>query len=165
MSWVIHIWLHNFDCVVICWLYDLFTRLFNNVLYSWTYEAEFIQNILKSGEKKLAKQFNLTFRYMDDVLSLNDSNFSTALISYISVNWKLKTPQNPGTILHILTYNSNLTIRLIYTLGFMTNEMTTILLSFILHIRPARYHQLLLFMEFTFHSLFAILGLVHITSY
>jgi hypothetical protein len=45
-------------------------------LFLYSYEAEFIQNLLKSGEKKLAKQFNLTFRYIDDVLSLNNSKFS-----------------------------------------------------------------------------------------
>ena len=42
----------------------------------YSYQAEFIQNLLKSGEKKLAKQFNLTFRYIDDVLSLNNSKIS-----------------------------------------------------------------------------------------
>ena len=63
-------------------------------------------------------------------------------------------------IFYIWTCISKLTIRLIYTLGCMTNE---ILLSLIFHIWPAIYHQLLL-MEFIFHSSFAILGIVHIIS-
>ena len=37
-------------------------------LFLYSYEAEFIQNLLKSGNKKMATQFNLTFRYIDDVL-------------------------------------------------------------------------------------------------
>ena len=45
-------------------------------LFLYSYEAEFIQNTSKSGNKKLAKHFNLTFRYIDDVLSLNNSKFS-----------------------------------------------------------------------------------------
>jgi hypothetical protein len=34
----------------------------------FSYEAEFIQVLLKKNEKKLARSFNFTFRYIDDVL-------------------------------------------------------------------------------------------------
>ena len=34
---------------------------------------------MKSGNKRFAKQFNLTFRYIDDVLSLNNSKFSDSI--------------------------------------------------------------------------------------
>jgi hypothetical protein len=34
-----------------------------------------LQGPLKKNEKKLARFFNLTFRYIDDVLSLNNSRF------------------------------------------------------------------------------------------
>jgi hypothetical protein len=37
------------------------------VLYS--YETNFIQELLKKNEKKLARTFNFYFRYIDDVLS------------------------------------------------------------------------------------------------
>ena len=40
--------------------------LADSSLYS--YKAEFIQNVLKSGNKKIVKEFNLTFRYTADVL-------------------------------------------------------------------------------------------------
>ena len=40
------------------------------VLYS--YEVDFTQRILKKNEKKLTRSFNFTFRYIDDVLSLNN---------------------------------------------------------------------------------------------
>jgi hypothetical protein len=36
---------------------------------------DFIQGLLKKTEKKLARSFNFTFRYIDDVLSLINSNF------------------------------------------------------------------------------------------
>ena len=87
-------------------------------------------------------------------------NFVTALILYIPSNWKLKIPHNSGTVLHTWTYNSNLTISLIYTLDCVINEMTSILLSLIFHIWPAIYQQLLL-MSFIFNSSFDILMLVH----
>jgi len=39
------------------------------------YEADFIQGLLQKNEKKLARSFNFTFRYIDYVLSLNNSRF------------------------------------------------------------------------------------------
>ena len=50
-------------------------------LYLYSYEAEFIQKLLKRGQKKLARSFNSTFRYIDDVLSLNNPNFGDHLHS------------------------------------------------------------------------------------
>ena len=40
-------------------------------LFLYSYKAEFIQSLLKAGKKHLAQQFNFTYRYVDDVLSLN----------------------------------------------------------------------------------------------
>ena len=39
----------------------------------YSYEADFIQGLLKKNEKKLAQSFNFSFHYIDDVLSLNNS--------------------------------------------------------------------------------------------
>ena len=36
-------------------------------LFLYSYEADFVQGILKKNEKKLAPSFNFTFRYIDDV--------------------------------------------------------------------------------------------------
>jgi hypothetical protein len=44
-------------------------------LFLYSYEADFIQGLLKKNEKKLARSFNFTFCYIDDVLSLNNSRF------------------------------------------------------------------------------------------
>ena len=44
-------------------------------LFLYSYEADFIHGLLKKNEKKLARTFNFTFRYIDDVLSLNNSRF------------------------------------------------------------------------------------------
>jgi hypothetical protein len=44
-------------------------------LFLYSYEANFIQGLLKKNEKKLARSFNFMFRYTDDVLSLNNSRF------------------------------------------------------------------------------------------
>ena len=39
-------------------------------LFLYSYEADFIQGLLMKNEKKLARSFNFTFHYLDDVLSL-----------------------------------------------------------------------------------------------
>jgi len=44
-------------------------------LFFYSYEADFIQRLLMKTEKKRARSFNFTFRYIDDVLSLNNSRF------------------------------------------------------------------------------------------
>ena len=49
-------------------------------LFLYSYEAEFVQKLLRDNNKKqkqkiLAVSFNHTFRYIDDVLSINNHNF------------------------------------------------------------------------------------------
>ena len=39
-------------------------------LFLCSYEAEFVQSLPKAGKKHLAQQFNFSYRYIDDVLSL-----------------------------------------------------------------------------------------------
>ena len=44
-------------------------------LFLYSYETDFIQEFLKKNEKKLARSFNVMFRYRDNVLSLKISKF------------------------------------------------------------------------------------------
>jgi len=44
-------------------------------LILYLYEADFIQGLLRKNKKTLARSFNFTFPYIDDVLSLNISTF------------------------------------------------------------------------------------------
>ena len=48
-------------------------------LFLYSYEADFIQELLKKNEKNLTQSFNFTFRYIDDVLSLNNSRFGDSV--------------------------------------------------------------------------------------
>ena len=41
-------------------------------IFLYSYEADFIQSLLSTGKKKLASRFNLTYRFIDDVLSINN---------------------------------------------------------------------------------------------
>ena len=48
-------------------------------IFLYSYEAEFIQSLLSTGRKPLAYQFNFTYRYIDDVLSINNPDFENYL--------------------------------------------------------------------------------------
>jgi len=48
-------------------------------LFLHSYEADFIADLIKKNEKHLARSFNLSFRYIDDVLSLNNPRFGDYL--------------------------------------------------------------------------------------
>ena len=48
-------------------------------IFLYSYKAEFIQSLLSTGKKKLASQFNFTYRYIDDVLSINNPDFENYL--------------------------------------------------------------------------------------
>ena len=50
-------------------------------IFLYSYEAEFIQSLslLSAGKKRLASQFNFTYRYIDDVLSIYNPDFENYL--------------------------------------------------------------------------------------
>ena len=48
-------------------------------IFLYSYEAEFIQSLLSNRNKQLASRFNFTYRYIDDVLSINNSEFQNYL--------------------------------------------------------------------------------------
>ena len=55
-----------------------------------TYEAEFIQSLLSTGRKQLASRFNFTYRYIDDVLSINNPEFENYLGQMYPVELEIK---------------------------------------------------------------------------
>jgi hypothetical protein len=52
-------------------------------LFLHAYEADFLQWLLKNKERKLTQTFNSSFRFIDDVLSLNSSRFG----DYLKCQW------------------------------------------------------------------------------
>ena len=48
-------------------------------IFLYSYKAEFIQSLLSTGWKRLASQFNFTYSYIDDVLSINNPDFENYL--------------------------------------------------------------------------------------
>jgi hypothetical protein len=66
-------------------------------LFLYSYEADFIQGLLKKNEKKLARSFNFTFRYIDDVLSLNNSRFGDFVDRIYHIELEIKDTTNTDT--------------------------------------------------------------------
>ena len=48
-------------------------------LFLYSHVAEFIQTLIKSGKRQLAKSFSFTYRYIDDVLSFNNPKFGNCI--------------------------------------------------------------------------------------
>ena len=44
-------------------------------VFLYSYEAEYIQTLIKSGKRHLTKSLCFTYRYIDDVLSINNPKF------------------------------------------------------------------------------------------
>ena len=45
-------------------------------LFLYPYDTEFLQDLIKKKKIKEARSFNFTYRYIDDVLSINNPHFS-----------------------------------------------------------------------------------------
>ena len=45
-------------------------------LFLYSYENEFLDNMIKSGHRRLARSFNLCYRYIDDLIVFNNKKFS-----------------------------------------------------------------------------------------
>jgi hypothetical protein len=69
-------------------------------LFLYSYEADFIQQLLHEKNKPLVVAFNSTFRYIDDVLSMNNDRFHLYVDSMYSSILEMKTLQNHLSLLH-----------------------------------------------------------------
>ena len=67
------------------------------VIFLYSYEAEFIQSLLSTGKKKSASQFNFTYRYIDDVLSINNTDFENYLGQMYPVELEIKDTTESNT--------------------------------------------------------------------
>ena len=48
-------------------------------LFLYSYENEFLDNMIRSGHRRLARLFNLCYRYIDDLIVFNNKKFSDYL--------------------------------------------------------------------------------------
>ena len=93
-------------------------------IFLYSYEAEFIQSLLSAGKKRLASQFNFTYRYIDDVCPLITQTLRIISVRCIPLSLRSKTRrratlllltwicscQSVGTVNFALPFTTNVTI-------------------------------------------------------
>ena len=95
-------------------------------IFLYSYEAEFIQSLLSTGRKQLASRFNFTYRYIDDVLSINNQSLRITWARCIPLNSRSKTRQRATLLLHTWIYFCRSGGTVNFTLPFMTNVTISI---------------------------------------
>ena len=50
-------------------------------LFLYSYENEFLDNMIRSGQRTLARSINLCYRYIDDLIVFNNKKFLDILIT------------------------------------------------------------------------------------
>ena len=99
-------------------------------LFLYSYESEFLQKLVKDKKIHEARAFNFTYRYIDDVLSINNSRFAEFLPLIYPPELEVKeTTDTASPPYHFWTYTSNLTTVVKSVLKFMINGTTSILKS------------------------------------
>ena len=66
-------------------------------IFLYSYEANFIQSLLSTGKKHLASRFNLTYRYIDDVFSINNPEFEHYLGQMYPAELEIKDTTETNT--------------------------------------------------------------------
>ena len=66
-------------------------------IFLYSYEAKFIHSLLSTGKKKLASQFKFTYRYIDDVLSINNPDFENYLGQMYPAELEIKDTTESNT--------------------------------------------------------------------
>ena len=94
-------------------------------LFLYSYEAEFVQSLLQAGKKHLAQQFNFTYRYIDDVLSLKNTKFAEYLEFIYPRELEIKETTETSAPPHTWIVIPTSTMESLL-LGFTTNGMTSI---------------------------------------
>ena len=127
-------------------------------IFLYSYEADFIQSLLSTGKKKLASQFNFTYRYIDDVLSINNPDFENYLGQMYPAELEIKntTESNTSTSTWIYSCRSEGTVSC--ALPFTTNVTISTSISQTFRSLAATFH-LRQPMALLSHSLYGMPGL------
>jgi hypothetical protein len=75
----------------------------------YSYESEFLQKLVKDKKIHEARAFNFTYRYIDDVLSINNSRFAEFLPLIYPPELEVKETTDTGSSASFWTYTLNLT--------------------------------------------------------
>ena len=63
-------------------------------LFLYSYENEFLDKLIKEGKRRLARRFNLSYRYIDDFIFFNNKRFKEFILIFTPKNSQFLEPQN-----------------------------------------------------------------------
>ena len=63
-------------------------------LFLYSYENEVSDKLIKKGKRKLARKFNLSYHYTDDLFSFNNKRFKEFIPIFTPKNSQFLKPQN-----------------------------------------------------------------------
>ena len=75
-------------------------------LFLYSYENEFLDKLIKEGKRKLARRFNLSYRYIDDLISLIIKDLRSSFPIFTPKNSQFLKPRNLLQLLLISIYFS-----------------------------------------------------------
>ena len=120
-------------------------------LFLYSYENEFLDNMVRSCHRRLARSFNLCYRYVDDLIVFNNKKFLDYLKEIYPSQLTAEKLTNQITWQTTLISHSSQTVEASFQPGYMTNVMILASTLSIFHSFPATYHLALL-MVCTFYS-------------
>ena len=121
-------------------------------LFLYSYENEFLGNMINSGHRRLGRSFNLCYRYIDDLIVFNNKKF----LDYLKEIYPSQLTVEKANKSYYLSDYLGLTFiidsgGISFQPGYMINAMILTSTLSISHSFPATYHLALLMMC-TFHS-------------
>ena len=72
-------------------------------LFLYSHENEFLDKLIKEGRRKLARKFNLSYHYTDDIISFNNKRFKEFISDIYPKELTVSEPQNLPQLLLIST--------------------------------------------------------------
>ena len=76
-------------------------------LFLYSHESKFLDKLVKEGKRKLARKFNLSYCYTDDLVFFNNKRFKEFISDFTPKNSQFLKPQNLLQLLPILIYFSS----------------------------------------------------------
>ena len=95
-------------------------------IFLYSYEAEFVQSLLSAGRKRLASQFNFTYIYIDDVLSIHNPDFENYLGQMYLLSLRSKAQRRATLLLPTWIYSSQSVGTVNFALLFTTSVTISI---------------------------------------
>ena len=120
-------------------------------LFLYSYENEFLDNMIRNGYKRLTRSFNLCYRYIDDLIVFNNKKFLDYLKEIYPSQLTVEKANKSDHLADYLDLTFIMTVEVNFQPGYMTNMMILTSILSIFHTFTATYH-LAFRMVCTFHS-------------